>query len=238
MYFLFSGEGPTDLGLCAEGAESCEGESYQAGPLAVIVDQLVESQHGYSPLETGHCGFVSRKTLTDRAGALKAVRKSVRLPGKKRSRETRYFFNHARMMARIAREREAAADDDVVAVLFRDSDTATAGRGEWSPKWQSMLDGFADEGFNCGIPMLPKPTSEAWLLCALKEQPYENCHALERRSSSPKARRPLKTELEDRLGQPPSREAICHLVADRTIDCQRIQMQSFRSFRERLKEVI
>ena len=68
-------------------------------------------------------------------------------------------------MARIAKEREVETKDNVVAVLFRDADTATAGRGTWAEKRQSMLDGFAEEGFARGVPMIPKPTSEAWLLC-------------------------------------------------------------------------
>ncbi len=141
MYFLFSGEGATDLGECADSPATCEGNDYQHGPMTVIVDQIVEARHGYSLLEAGCCGFVSRGTLVDRASELKAAKKAMRLPGKKRTRETRYFFNNARVLARIAKEREVARKEDVVAVLFRDADTATAGRGRWPEKRQSMSDG-------------------------------------------------------------------------------------------------
>jgi hypothetical protein len=144
MYFLFSGEGATDLGMCADNAETCEGGQYQHGPMTVVVDQVAERRHHYSLLETGHYGFVSRHTLADRANELKAARKALRLPGKKRAKETRYFFNNARVLARIAGERHVELKDDVVAVLFRDSDTASAGRGIWEDKRKSMLDGFEE----------------------------------------------------------------------------------------------
>jgi len=233
MYFLFSGEGATDLGVCAQGAATCEGEEYRYGPMTVVTDQIVEQRHNYSPLETGYYGFVSRHTLKDRASELKAARKAVRLPGKKRAKETRYFFNNARVLARIATERQGESEDNVVAVLFRDADTATAGRGLWTEKRQSMLDGFQEEGFTRGVPMIPKPTSEAWLLCALKENPYEGCAALEDRS--PKS---LKDELRDLHGQLPTREELCQMVVERKIDIGQIDMPSFAPFRSRLEEVI
>ncbi len=238
MYFLFSGEGATDLGLCADGAAACEGNDYQHGPMTVIVDQIVQSRHHYSPLEMGCCGFVSRGTLVDRASELKAAKRVTRLPGKKRKTETRYFYNNARILARIAKEREGERKDDVVAVLFRDADTATAGRGPWREKRQSMLDGFTAEGFARGVPMIPKPTSEAWLLCALRENPYQGCAALENRSGNPHSPHSLKGELGKRLGHPPTREELCELATNGRIDRRRIDMPSFNAFRERLEAVL
>ena len=238
MYFLFSGEGKTDLGECAGGADTCEGEDYCHGPLAVIVDQVVAARHHYSLLETGHCGFISRRMLVNRASELKAARKAIRLPGKKRTKETRYFFNNARVLARIAREREAAIKDVVVAVLFRDADTGTAGRGPWLEKRQSMLDGFADEGFARGVPIIPKPTSEAWLLCALQENPYQGCAALENRSGSSNSPHSLKGAMEARLGHRPTRDELCDMVRNGTIDHRQIDMPSFNEFKKRLEAVL
>ena len=80
--------------------------------------------------------------------------------------------------------------------------------------------------------MIPKPTSEAWLLCALKENPYEGCPALEDRS--PKS---LKEELRNLHGQLP-REELCQMLAERKIDIEQIDMPSFAPFRSRLEEVI
>ncbi len=238
MYFLFSGEGPTDLGSCADGASKCNGLDYHHGPMTVMVGQIVEQRHEYSLLETGHYGYVSKASLADRASELKAARKTPRLPGKKRSKETRYFSNNARILARIAKQREEELEDEVVAVLFRDSDgTASAGRGLWADQHKSMLDGFREEGFHKGVPMLPKRNSEAWVLCALKNA-YTGCDALEERSGNDNSPNSLKGELAEHLGKLPGREALYQMVAERRIDVRRIQMPSFQAFRTRLNEVI
>jgi len=238
MYFLFSGEGATDLGMCADGAATCEGNDYQHGLMTVIVDQIVEARHRYSLIDTGCCGFVSRGTLVDRASELKPAKRAIRLPGKKRAKETRYFFNNARVLARIAKNRESTLKDDVVAVLFRDSDTATAGRGLWEAKRQSMLDGFEEEGFASGVPMIPKPTLEAWLLCALQQDPYVGCAVLEDRSGSPNSLRSLKGEVENRLGHRPTRDELCDMVTNGRIDYRKINMPTFNAFRKRLEAVL
>jgi hypothetical protein len=238
MYFLFSGEGATDLGVCADSAATCEGSDYHHGPMTLIMDRIVQARYQYSLLKRGRYAFVSRHALVERASELKPAKKAIRLPGKKRAKETRYFFNNARVLARIAKDRENTLKDDVVAVLFRDSDTATAGRGLWEAKRQSMLDGFEEEGFARGVPMLPKPTSEAWLLCALQESPYQGCEAIEDRSSSPHSPRSLKRELEKRLGHRPTSAELCEMVTNGRIDYRRINMPTFNAFRERLEAVL
>ena len=104
-------------------------------------------------------------------------------------------------------------NDKVVAVLFRDSDgTATAQRGLWTDERNSMLRGFEDEGFSCGVPMLPKPKSEAWVLCALKDNPYQGCDALEERSGNDNSPNSLKDDLKARRGKLPSAEELCEMV--------------------------
>jgi hypothetical protein len=215
MFFLLSGEGVTDMGAGKTDAPVCEGADFFVGPMAMIVAQVVESQHNYSILD-GACGFVSENGLTHRAGELKAVKKALRLPGKKQAKETRYFFNNARILSRMAKEKAAAITDEVVAVLFRDADgTASAGRGLWEEKRQSMLDGFEEEGFDKGVPMLPKPKSEAWLICALKKRPYQDCNDLEDRSGNDKSPKSLKKELAKLLGEEVTPELLCDKVQAR-----------------------
>lgn len=239
MFFLFSGEGPTDLGVCAGSAMQCDGANYEYGPMAVIASQIVEERQHYSLLETGHYGFVAKGTLVDRATELKAAKKALGLPGKKRGRETRYFLNNARVLARIAKERKTELNDEVVAILFRDSDdTASAGRGLWSDKRQSMLDGFTKEEFSKGVPMIPKPKSEAWVICAVKANPYQACEKLEERSGNDNSPNSLKGELRDILGEKPTRQSLNSMVHDRTIDFRRIDMPSLKAFQKRLEEVI
>ncbi len=239
MYFLFSGEGPTDLGTCDDGASACEGDRYQHGPMTVVVDQVVEAKLRFSFLETQYCGFLSEGGLTSLTSELKPAKKSPQLPGKKAAKETRYFYRNARAFALYAREKSVALGDTVIAILFRDTDGASsAGRGLWEDKRQSMKKGFDDEGFKTGVPMIPKPKSEAWLLCALKEDPYQGCKALEDRSGNDKSPNSLKAELEKLLGYRPSRVDLCEMVTDRRVDIDRIDMPSFDEFRTRLEEVI
>jgi len=238
MFFLLSGEGVADIGVGDSNAAVCEGEGFLAGPMAIMVDQIVERCHDYSLLDIGCCGYVSESQLTERAGELKAAKKAMRLPGKKQAKETRYFFNNARILARIAKEQEAERKDEVVAVLFRDSDgTASAGRGLWSEKRQSMLDGFDEEGFAKGVPMIPRPKSEAWLICALKKNAYQNCQTLEDRSGNDNSPNSLKGELADILGEKVTPDLLCAKVRKR-VDIDKIKMLSFQAFRDRLEEVL
>jgi hypothetical protein len=237
MYFLLSGEGVTDMGAGKVAVDICEGEDFVVGPMATIVAKIVEATHDYSILE-GACGFISERRVAQRAEELKAVKKQLRLPGKKQAKETRYFFNTARILARFAQEKAVALKDEVVAVLFRDSDgTASAGRGDWDDKRESMLDGFSEEGFDRGVPMIPKPKSEAWLICAWKRHPYRNCEALEDRSGNDNSPNNLKEELQGLLDDELTPEVLREKVEE-SFDIEKIRMPSFMVFRDRLEEVI
>ncbi len=237
MFFLLSGEGGTDIGAGRGNAAICESDDFLAGPMAVVVDKIVEAKHNYCLLD-GACGFIPERIVADRARELKAIRKRLGLPGKKQPKETRYFFNNARILARFAKEKSAALGHDVVAVLFRDSDgTASAGRGEWDHKRQSMLDGFGEEGFGRGVPMIPKPKSEAWLICAWKKHPYHKCQSLEDRSGNDNSPNSLKGELGEIMDGEVARESLYEKVRQ-SFEIDRITMLSFQKFRQRLEEVI
>ncbi len=106
MYFLLSGEGPTDMGVGIGTADICEGDEFLPGPMAIFVDQIVEEQHQYSPAEAERCGLVSKRSLSREEERLKAMGE-FRLPGKKQGREIHYYFNNARVLARIARKSDS-----------------------------------------------------------------------------------------------------------------------------------
>jgi hypothetical protein len=235
MYFLLSGEGPTDMGRCTNGMNECEGSSHEQGPMAVIVSQIVEQQFGFSFMETRYYGYVSKSVLKERAKKLNQLEKTLKLPGKKRPKEGLYFYMNARALALCAKDKEKKLNDEVIAVLFRDSDgTASAGRGLWSDKRDSIIRGFHDENFKKGVPMIPKPISEAWIICAIKENPYQDCGGLEDRSGNPKSPNSLKDELAGILDGRPSRDQLCEMVNERTIDYTQIDMPSFLSFKDAL----
>lgn len=237
MYLLLSGEGPTDMGEGRIALPVCEGSDFLPGPMAVIVDRICAASLGYSVLPD-HCGFVAKIEVARQTRQLRTSKKQLGLPGRKRPKETRYFFNNARALARLAQEKSQSLNDHVIAVLFRDADgTASGGRGVWEQKRQSMLDGFREEGFDAGVPMLPKPKSEAWLICAWKKDPYRGCETLEERSGNDSSPNNLKDELqgllEDKLTPEVLREKI-----DQSFDLEKIRMPSFKAFRDRLEEVI
>jgi hypothetical protein len=238
MYFLLSGEGPADMGVGIGAAAICEGKDYECGPMAVFVDQIVESRHKYSPFEAQCCGFVSEHTITTRTSELKK-RKEIRAPGKKKARETHFHFTNARVLARIAGEKQKQLQDDVVAVLFHDSDdVASAGRSEWNEKRDSMLHGFQEEEFARGVPMVPKPTSEAWVIAGMTGNSNHRGKPLEDWSGKTNTANSLKVELEKLLGEKPSAEKLCEMVRERSIDYEKIKLPSFNAFRERLVAVL
>lgn len=237
MYFLLSGEGVTDMGAGRANQPICEGKDFLVGPMAIIVAKIVEAKHSYSILD-GACGFVSESRLSHLAKELTASKKSMMLRGKKRASETGFFFKTARALSRIANEKSAELNDEVVAVLFRDSDgTASAGRGLWPDKWHSMINGFEMEGFQRGVPMIPRPKSEAWLICAWKKRPYQACDALESRSGNDHSPNSLKAELATLLAAAIDAELLREKV-ETDLDVDRIKMPSFTTFKEHLERVI
>ena len=235
MYFLLSGEGPTDMGLCSDNMTACEGNRHQEGPMAIIVSQIVEQRLESSFMDTRSYGYVSKSRIVERASRFKHQKKSPRLPGRKKPKETGYFYRNARALALCAKEKEAEIHDEVIAILFRDSDgTASADRGLWQDKWKSMIQGFSDERFEQGVPMIPKPKSEAWIICSVKNNPYQGCDVLESRSGNDNSPNSLKDELAEILNGLPSREQLCEMVNNGTIDSKRIEMPSFLAFKEAL----
>lgn len=236
MYFLLSGEGPTDIGAGKRQTDICHGDDFLPGPMAVFVDRLVFDKLKYSILESG-CGFVAEEIVSKTAkGKENGSKYPTKLSGKKSGKETSYFFKNAYALGIIAGKYATQLHTEVIAVLFRDCDgTASAGRGEWSKKWQSMIDGFESAHFTGGVPMIPKPKSEAWLLCAMKDNPYQNCEILEDRSGNDRSPNNLKAELSLYVNGDISRET---LVAEaQKFDLDKLKMRSFNEFRGRLVEL-
>ncbi len=238
MYLLFSGEGSTDMGQGTVENEVCEGDQFQPGPMAWFVDQWVERKAYLSHIEHDLCGFIPKSQLEARAKA-NASRKAMGLRGKKHpEHETRYYYKNARAMAQIAKERPEFRDDKVIAVLFRDGDgTQSSGRGEWGAKYQSMMNGFSREGVDTGVPMIPRPKSEAWLLCAVGQN-YQHCERLEEESGNDNSQNPLKEQLNRALGEDATRVLLVEKVKGRQIDIEQIDMSSLNRFKGRLDEVM
>ncbi|EDX77979.1 hypothetical protein MC7420_7717 [Coleofasciculus chthonoplastes PCC 7420] len=86
--------------------------------------------------------------------------------------------------------------------------------------------------------MIPKPKSEAWVLCALRER-YQNCQRLENESGNDDSPNSLKKQLEEHLGKPATRELLNDKIDQGNLDIsQIIDMPSLKAFKDRLDEVL
>ncbi|WP_462325994.1 hypothetical protein [Desulfoplanes sp.] len=223
MFLLVSGEGATDMGTEDE-----------LGPMARFVDQWIERRLQYSLVEADAVELIPETVLAVHSKQLKSLSKR----GKKVPSETRFFYKNARALARLASQRHKDCGGDVVAVLFRDADgTVSAGRGEWNAKHDSILKGFEAETFDLGVAMVPKPKSEAWILCALEHR-YQNCDQLEQSSGNDRSPNSLKKRLERLLGQPANRTLLMEKVESGQLEMSRIMMPSMVAFKKRCDAVL
>ena len=237
MWLLLSGEGLSDMGACNPAMDFCESEEFKAGPMAWFVDQCIEQKLGYSLIENQYVRFIGKHKLAELGKSL-VQKKKPSLRGSKRKKETLYYRRNARALAIEAKKLEQALNDTVVAVLFRDADgTQSSERGEWQAKWNSMKNGFEEEGFNRGVPMIPKPKSEAWLLCAVKNN-YQHCIALENESGNDHSPNSLKKQLDIALNGETTARHLSEKVKNREIDVSRIEMPSLKAFTDQLEKVL
>ena len=239
MMLVLSGEGPTDLGCCSGPVDSCTGDDFKPGPLAIIVDKLLEAPMGYRPLQVHPDGvhFISKTRVLRRARD-GAQRRGFAFIGKKRGQETGTFYVAAWMLGELAVELEAAHQDRSIAVLHRDSDDRADGPHDgWDQKFRSMLDGFARARYVGGVPMLPRPISEAWLLCAARPA-MPNCASLEDESASAKSPRPLKLQLEEAFGEHHDAPALAEWIDGAFEPVKAGTMPSFARFREALDSAV
>jgi len=238
LILLLSGEGKTDIGECGNQAEQCGMENFVPGPMAIFIDQLVEKKFQFSCLEAGNVRFINEHTLAAIGKGL-VNKKKLHPPGKKKKKETLYFELNARALAVKAKSLMAELKGEVIAVLFRDADgTASTIRGLYEAKRESMLRGFAMEGYDKGIPMVPKPKSEAWILCAVKENPYNHCNHIENISGKDNSPNALKKQLDKALGEHVGAKGLAEMAKDGRLDVHRIDMPSMNWFKERLDEVL
>ncbi len=242
MLLILTGEGPSDIGACKGPIGFCRNGDFQPGPMVLLVDQIVSERLNYSVLgDTPDCVFyVDESRLVQKIAEIKQQRKNLFLSGKKKDQETGYYFNNARAFGLIALELEGEVDDVGPAVFFRDSDgTRSTPSADWSAKWGSIEEGFRRAKNPRGIPMLPKPTSEAWLLCAAQEHPYQNCDQFEDLPGNQASPNHPKKELDKVFGAHKSAAELCNWLSDKPLDLDRASsMPSFRRFRERLNTVL
>ncbi|MEX5510792.1 hypothetical protein [Pseudomonas paralactis] len=216
---------------------------YRLGPLTFVIDYIIEEVLQYSPLQT-HLGtyrYYSEAYLTQRLAAKKSERRGFFLAGRKHGAETGLFYFNAWMLGEISKELEAAEGDIAIAILFRDSDGTNSSPSDiWSQKKTSIKEGFKRAEFTRGVPMVPRPKSESWFICAAKENPYEHCAELEELSGNDKSPNAAKKMLSAILEGEATNERLLTWLEDNGIDCRKlaIEMPSFSKFYERLVNVL
>ena len=236
MILVLSGEGPSDLGTCHPRKTGWE---FVPGPMAWMVDKLMAqpARLNYSVLELhangGDCiRFLSESELAALRGS-----KPLFLPRGEGTAGSQFFRKGAYLLGRLANTIAIERNSPVIAVLFRDADgTRSTPRTEWEAKFRSMQSGFEAAEFPSGVPMVPRPKSEAWMLCGLLKRgnAHADCNWLEEEPGNDASPNSLKARLTQHLGHEPSAEQQAELVRCGTIDPERIDLPSFNAFRETL----
>lgn len=242
MIVVLSGEGPSDLGCCANTQGICNKPDFLHGPMTILVNQEIESLLGYSPLEsTPECYiFVSKRALVDAAQDARQNKKSMSLTGKKRAEvETGLFYLNALMLGKQTNRIAIDRSDAAIAVLFRDADgTRSDSASLWQDKVKSIRQGFNDAGLGKrGVPMVPKPKSESWMLCVLRDH-YQHCISLEGLSGNDAGQDSAKDQLNTAMGGDSSTEAQVQILDQTGIDINLLadQMPSYAEFHRDIAE--
>lgn len=237
MRILLTGEGPSDIGACNNAQGSCMDGTYAAGPMAIWLSRLWEALLGYDLLTTPEAVvFVSEGTLAQEskqsAGRLQALR------GKNKQVETGFYYNNAKQLGLMAKKLLLVSNTPLMAVLFRDTDGTRSSPGQlWQTKWDSIVSGFKAAEFDFGVPMLPKPKSEAWLLCASRQGNHSH-EALEEISGNDNSPNSAKAQLDQALGEHHSAAELANWCQTSPGDWSQLQtMPSFKAFFDRFHVV-
>lgn len=162
--------------------------------------------------------------------------------GKKHGVETGYYHGNAFALGMLAANAAQQTSEPVVAVLFRDID-GTRGASPALPKQKlkSVRDGFAAAGFQFGVPMLPKPKSEVWLMAMFTER-RRDCSGLEGLPGNDQSPNAPKRQLAARMGGELSSAQWCdrihRLAADDEGWARLRTLPSYTEFETDLQDVL
>ena len=225
MHLVLSGEGNSDIGKL-----SYQDNSFEPAPMYCFIDKILEQKLDYSfyELTPELITFIPKPMLMQKCKSMKSF------VGKNRQQETTLFYKNAKGLSLITKEiSEQKKDNDALVILFRDSDIHLH-----DEKIQSIENAFDEENIN-GVGMIPKPKSEAWLICALKDKPYETCEKLEDRSGNDDSPNNLKDELHSILeNKNKSYYDINDMIINNEIDIEKIDMPSFKYFKNKLENTL
>ncbi|MDI9400439.1 MAG: hypothetical protein ACOX2U_02420 [Limisphaerales bacterium] len=230
MRFILAGEGSSDLG-----SKDDQG-GFRKGAMTHIIDAIALKHHDCSP-EYEYLADVEVQRLK---------KKNPRLLGN-RGREAKphtEIYLSALSLGEEANRKAKNKGEDWGVVFFKDTDgTRSASPNLWESKVRAMQSGFDSSRNPYGIPMVPKPKSEAWLLGyyqkGLPEQrAYNHCERFEEMSGNDASPNSLKKLLQKALK---TKGNVYELITEgklRSVDWEEIDMPSFNLFRKRLENVL
>jgi len=241
LNLIATGEGPTDIGVSQSGLAISEGEDFLQGPMYTLFIKILEKcLPDWNQGQNFTHNFIYRKELGQRAKASK-----VRLPSN--CKAVKGHLEHAKRAAALA---EITKDNfpetwmNSLSVYFHDCD-GTRSELDREPEMQAnrvkaVLSGFKAAEYEHGVAMIPKPTSESWIICSVKENPYCHCQKLETDLSGNdrSVERAPKVILGNAINnQDYSREDLSALIAE--IDVDRLEeMPSFSQLKNNIIDVV
>ena len=163
-FFLIMGEGKTDLGNKIPGKSGWE---LNPGPVYFFIDTVFEEIFKFSPYLTGeienHFKLMTKSELKDYSNNIKNSQpRSIKLPGHKAKGMTIHGFK-SRCLALKAKEISASEQVEIIPIYYTDADTID--NATFTEKLKDISTGFQCVNGSKGIAMVPKPTSESWILC-------------------------------------------------------------------------
>lgn len=239
-----AGEGKGDMGYCTNSQEICSGNALDAGPVARLLLKLI---HQHLPDWNADClnlhdpashfTYLSNSWLSTQT---KANRRQV-FVGKQVYKGFEEHFRRAKALAEYALDE---AHPHELAAYFHDTDGTRSELADMPDRQEKLMQaikgGFrAAEFAERGIALVPKPTSEAWFICATKPNPYQHCGQLadELSGNDRSPERAPKTILGQYLQNPDyTRHDLNELVEQ--IDVSRIDMPCFNALCEQVKTTI
>jgi len=175
MIVFASGEGVTDIGRSNPNYEDVK------GPMMKLIEFNIKER-----------GIECEFKVINREELKKC--KPIILPCKKNKENKKYFFKNAYNLSNIVKKNPKYKTELLLVVLFRDSDTTD--KKKWKDKYDSIKEGFKAGECEKGIPMLPRTSSEVWLLSSVLNSHKMNEENLE----DIRDRDALKKELEGKIG--------------------------------------
>ena len=239
---LVFGEGPTDMGRSRNAQAYAHGDDLEVGPMLRLAHRLLgrhlpDWNADLFDLQQEH----AIPSVLVAPAEMKSLVKSsaIKLPSKKTKQGYLIHSKRGAVLGELAQQTGSLTEAQL-AIYFHDTDGTNRDPHDPHDLMQAVNEGFRAAGFaGQGVAMVPQPTSEAWLICSCKVEPYQHCTQLETQLSgndrSPD-RAPKKVLGRLLNNEEYHRGDLWPVVEG--IELDRLDMPTFNRFRDDLKQGI